>query len=360
MIRARDTGWIGVDVGTYSVKLAQVERRSGRYALSEAVVIQRSEPWCEIGTDKTAVRDSAEELIAGRALGERFAGRKAAAALPMAICQLKSLQLADGTEEARRAAITAELASNPLPGGRLREFDFWPINSPLENATIVRENVSVLSIASDWAYRLAADHQTANLACQALDGMPLALSRAVGMCERADTAQPVAVLDWGFSRTTFCIVFDGRPLFVRCLRDCEYGAVIRALRDDLALNWDEARRVAIDHVARPASYHETKDELQLLVSEVVVASMNQLIAELQRTLVYLKMHRNKLMPTQMWVFGGGAAVKGIAPWLRERVDLDVQCWHLGDPTYRSASAGEIPMAMLGPAVALSALAWEAS
>jgi Tfp pilus assembly PilM family ATPase len=245
-----------------------------------------------------------------------------------------------------------------MAGGRAREFDYWPIDNPLENATIVRENVSVLSIASDWAHRLLADHEQAKLCCQTLDGMPLALGRAVSMCDRVDNSRPVAVLDWGFARTTFCIVLNGRPLFVRCLRDCEYGAVIRVLRDDLGLTWDEARQVAVQHAARVDEQAGDDGDLQRLVTEVTAPVMSQLVSELERTLVYLRMHRQKLLPQHMWLFGGGAVVNGIAPWLRQRANLDVHYWDLGESSFSSPTAGQSPVAMLGPAIALSALAWE--
>ncbi len=358
MLLRRDRGWIGVDVGTHAVKLAQVERRGTEYALAEAVVIQRSQPWDDAETLASTVQRSEEELIAARTLGEGFRGSAAATVLPMAVCQLKSMQVPDGTRVERRMRIAKELATSAIPGIPSREFDFWPIDNALENATVVRENVSVLSLATQWTERVTRDHQRAKLVCQAVDGVPLALGRALRLCERAERTRPVAVLDWGFTRATFCIVLDGRPLFVRCLRDCQFGAVIRMLRDSLALTWDEARRVAKDFAAGPHADTGDNDPLQSLVSEVVVTAINQLVAELERTLVYLKSHRAKLMPAQMWLFGGGAAVRGMNSLIEQRINMEVRCWDLGDDLFRSDTAGESPVAMLGPAIALSTLAWE--
>jgi Tfp pilus assembly PilM family ATPase len=133
--------------------------------------------------------------------------------------------------------------------------------------------------------------------------------------------------------------------------------VIRALRDSLTLTWDEARRLATDYLAGPHG-DANDDQVASLVAEVVMTAINQLVAELERTLVYLKTHRSKLVPEQMWLFGGGAAVRGIAGLLQQRVNLEVACWSLGDASFRSNSAGDSPVAMLGPAIALSALAWE--
>jgi Tfp pilus assembly PilM family ATPase len=179
------------------------------------------------------------------------------------------------------------------------------------------------------------------------------------LCERVDTSRPVAVLDWGFSRATFCIVFNGRPLFVRCLRDCEFGLLIRALRDALNLTWDEARRIAIQHAGGAQTRDFDDAELSAIVTEVIAPVVSELKAELHRTLVYLQLHRSKLVPQQLWLFGGGAAITGIAPMLEAQIEMNVRCWELGGPVYSSNCAGDIPVAMLGPAIALSCLAWEA-
>ncbi len=221
----------------------------------------------------------------------------------------------------------------------------------------MRENVSVISVPSRWTARVAQDHRLAHLECQTLDAVPLALGRAMQLTAQADQVRPVAVLDWGFSRATFCVVLAGRPLFVRCLRDCEFGSLIRTLRSTLNLSWDEARRLAVQYATGCTSGREGSAELQQLVANAATTTISTLTSELDRTMVYLRMHRPKIMPAQLWLFGGGATVQGIAPLLAEQVHLDVRCWDLG-PHFRSDTAGTGPVAMLGGAVAMSCLAWE--
>ena len=67
------TGWIGIDIGTHAVKVAQVERTTSGMRLQRAVAIQRPEPW-----------PAADRLPAARALpslGQVAAARQAAGAL---------------------------------------------------------------------------------------------------------------------------------------------------------------------------------------------------------------------------------------------------------------------------------------
>ena len=350
-------GWIGVDIGTFTVKMAQVERRGSEFALSEAVVLHRHEPWPDDDHLATLPRDSQEELVAARALGEGFAGRQAAATLPMAVCQLRSMQIPEMPRREQRLAIANELAGAPQDGGE-RDFDFWRIDHAVGDKSLVRENVSVLSIADSWASQLADDHRRARLSCRTLDGMPLALTRVLNMTAGIDPTKPVAVLDWGFARATYCIVVGRRPVFVRCLRECGFGQVLRALRTTLSLTWDEAEKLALQYAAGHHSAEASDHDLRDLVMEIVAGPVNQLLEELRRTLAYLQTHRAALVPQQMWLFGGGATIKDIGPWLARQTGLSVAAWSFGGQDFQSTSAGVSPLALLGPAIALSALAWE--
>ncbi len=107
MLLARNRGWIGVDIGTHTVKMAQVVRHGDTYALAEAVLIQRLEPWEETAGSVTQCCSRTKSCWRPHLLGESFAGRRAAAILPMALCQLKSMQIGEGPPAQRREAVRA-------------------------------------------------------------------------------------------------------------------------------------------------------------------------------------------------------------------------------------------------------------
>ena len=65
MILSRTKGWIGVDLGTHTVKLAQVERRGGGVQLVDALILRRQDPWN--ADDDTGV-SSADEIRAALSL----------------------------------------------------------------------------------------------------------------------------------------------------------------------------------------------------------------------------------------------------------------------------------------------------
>ncbi len=358
MVFDQTRGWIGVDIGTDAVKLAQIERRGSRIAITEAAVVQRSEPWRNDDNLAMSPIGSSDEILAAHAIGEQFSGRTAAATVPMAICDVRSLQIAETGQAERRSRIAHELASTLHESVGAREFDFWSTEYALEKGAIAHENVAVMSIVGDWARRLADDHRQAKLVCRTLDGTHQALARAIRLTENRPDTVPNAALDWGVTCATFCIVVAGRPIFVRKLRDCGFGQLLHQLQDTLSLSRDEAREVAGSFGSLQSN--TDSESPQRMIQEIVAPHFGRLIEEMGRTLTYLKTHRKELLPHQLWLFGGGATMKDVEQVLTDRLGLPTATWSLEDNLFESETTGTIPVALLGPAISLSALAWEKS
>ncbi len=358
MMLTRNPGWIGVDIGTHTVKLAQIERRGPHFALKDAVIVSRSAPWPDTEGLSSSPQPSSGEMVAARSLGEQFSGRLAAATMPMAICELRSMQVPEARDSERRSLIGRELAAANAEGG-VREFDYWHIDNAAESQQAVRENVSVVSIATQWARQIAQDHTPARLVCQAIDAVPLTLARAVTLADPGAAARSVAAIDWGYSRATLCVIADGRPIFVRPLRDCGFRTVLASLTESLAVSLDEARQVVTEHgLPNPSS--KSAGDLQVAVAEVAASALSNIVDEIKRTLSYLRSHRAVLVPDHVCLFGGGATLRNIDHYLTNKAGITTKRWDLGSALFHSDSAGACPVALLGPAIALSSLAWERS
>ena len=100
------------------------------------------------------------------------------------------------------------------------------------------------------------------------------------------------------------------------------------------------------------------DELQAVVAEVAALPLQAFADELNRTITLLQQQRRHLRPSRVVLFGGGEAVRNIGPFLTTKLELPVVPWSLPDVLPTSARLPPLPV--LGPAVALSALAWEAT
>jgi Tfp pilus assembly PilM family ATPase len=347
-------GWIGIDVGTRAVKLAQVERLGSQLHLVHARVLKRPEtPGEDTAANLTGWWD---ELCRTADLRGGFSGRAAACVLPAVKTDLRAMNVPDGSDADRRAIIANELAAIGA-SAEGRSFDYWDSRPPVAGGQSQLENVNVLSVADDDAEALYASLSRAGILCRALDGLPLALCRAVKLAASSGS-KPVAALDWGYHTAAFSVICDGRPVFTRQLRDCGFAALPAALSKAMGLSSDDVEQLLAAHgICDPAEHDDPNRDVQEMVADVVGEAINGVVSELQKTLAYAELQRSQVIPERIWMFGAGATVRNMAATLASRVGVPVQAWNLplgnGSPWDHSA----LPMELLGPAVALSSLAW---
>ena len=358
MFSNRRKGWIGIDLGARAIKMAQVQRVGSHLRLAAARVIPRPAISGDAGSLSSAGDWWAEVCKSASRSG--FAGRQAACVVPMGMTDLQSLPLPDGTLAERRTMIAGELESMFAGGAEGRSFDFWDTSMAEDAGQANRENVAVMSLGNEDAAAATSALSHAGLRCHVIDGLPLTLARAVRMVTSAMPAEPVAALDWGYSSVTFCIVQAGRPVFTRQLRDCKFSDLPNCISRTLKLSEEDAQQLLATHgVIDPAGRDDTLRSVQEVVADVVGEPIAGILAEVAKTLSYLKLHRSNLTPERLWLFGGGATVKNIAPYLAAKAGLETAVWRLpGDSAGRRADGGA-PLELLGNAVALSALAWAA-
>jgi Tfp pilus assembly PilM family ATPase len=357
LVSFRRTGWIGVDIGTHAVKLAQVERAGGGLRLRQAMLIARTTPWNNSDAAQAIPAPSTDEILAAMSLGEAFRGRSAACSLPMHLCQVRTLEISPGNEGTRHAAVASALETIARNDQRDREFDFWDIELPGEGRRASRENVCLLSIAGAWTVQAAGDVSRAGLSCEVLDGIPLALARAVEMSPLARSGEMIAAVDWGFTSATLCVVFQGRPLYVRSLPGCGLRNIVEPICAALSVSADEAQVLLRKH-GLPAGSDQPQrgDELSNVLADVAAKPLAGFVDEINRTLSYLCNQRPQIEPQRICLFGGGATIRHVDRWLAVKMKLGVHVWEMPQAAPSSAAA-EFPLPLLGPAIALSSLAW---
>ncbi len=347
-------GWIGVDVGTHAVKLAQLVYQHGRLELAEARIVRRETAWQSDLWPQVIPLDSQREIQTALTLGERFQGRGAACTLPMAVCDLHGMAIPDANREAQEAQIgkeLSELATRPL------QFGFWPIQYEGDRHGPNDTNVHVVSLGTDWADRVCTDLAAGGLESRVLDVVPTALARATKLEVAYDPQAVVAVVDWGYTRVTFGVVVDGQPLFVRVFSGCGYGQVIAETCQALGLQQEEAQ--AVLRQREVASSKTEGDELSQILAECLAETLRVLVDELGRSLAYLQAYRPRLTPSTLVLFGGGATIKNSAELIAEQVGIPARVFQLAGQEATN-EATSLPSELFGAAAALSQLAWEAA
>ncbi len=352
---SKRNGWIGIDVGSHAVKLAQLHRKGGQWRLSEAKVILRSPPWTAEDWLTRAPETSSQEITAGLQLGPRFRGRPAACLLPMALCDHRTIEVQTRDEREWRQQAQQQLQQCGLGGLGPWEMAAWdvPVSRLLpameEESEHHRKNV--LAIRAAWAEQMGEDLRAAGLSGRVLDGLPFTLSRAASLM--GSTSRPVAVIDWGCSRVTFCVVQDATPCYVRVLRDCQFDLAVATLCQQLHATRDEARKLLQNH-GFPAGETDLEEaRIQTAIEECLHDFMQGFLEELQRTLLYLRTQHSSWSPRQLYLTGGGATVRHIDHYLDQRCRLPVRRWHW--PELEDGADSRFPMELLASAISLSLL-----
>ncbi len=351
-------GWIGVDVGTHTVKLAQAVRTSAGVRLHRAAVVQRTSDW---SGDDTLARDqpssSQEEIRAALECGG-FSGRDAICAPPMNVCELRGLNVPPGSEQERRTIIGDELAEEWAERRGQMEFDFWELEAAKADKNTDVFNVNVLATSRPWVLQLAHDCQQAGLDCWAVDGVPLALARAVGLVGGLNGGRRVLAVDWGYSNTTVCIVGDDRPLYARRIHDCSFGKVLDSIMRIFGVTLDEAQHlVDTQGVTAPEGSGPADTRTQSAITDAAQETIEELARQIGRTLHFMDAQRRHLHPAAIWLLGGGASMCNIGPYLAQALAMPVHIWKMTAESQEMPWASGPRSAMFGGAVALSALAW---
>jgi Tfp pilus assembly PilM family ATPase len=346
MFRPRTTGWIGFDLGDATVKAAQVVRAGNEFRIATAAIVPRRDRWDADALTADQPLSSADELAAAASICDGLSGRSAAAVLPMSLCdavQVAASSTRRGSSEEFAAQVEAELHQS-LDGYVIAS---WP-------AALQQEKLNVVTVPAAWSDSISDDVAASRWNCRRIDPLPWALARAIVMADPAAATRTIAALDWGYARATFTLVHQGAPALVRCLKDCGFQQTIAAVESQLRLSTPDAERVLQRYGLDDAGAGTAG-----VLASALTASLQRLEAEVRRTLGYWQGQTRGVRPDSLVLFGGGASLSGLSQRLATSLEVPVSPWTL--PPARPEDAERLPPAhLLGPALAASALAWEAT
>lgn len=354
-------GWIGVDIGTHTVKLAQAVRDGAAVRLHRAAVIQRPSSWNnEDGLALEQPITSYPEIRAALECG-KFVGKNAICSLPMNVCQLRLLNVPPGTDYERRTIIAGELAEEWAELKHPMEFDFWEMEAAKSDKPTDSFNVSVLAAPRLWISQLFRDCRKSGLHCWAVDGPPLALARAVALAGGTSGARRVLAVDWGFASVTLCIAGDERPLYSRRLHDCAFGRVHDAIMNVFDVSLDEAQHLSDSQGLLLDDADASADvATQKAITEAAAEPLEELVRQIRRTLLFTESQRRHLQPDAIWLMGGGASMRNVAAYLESQLEMPVRAWQLPADDEPIACASGERAAVFSAATALSTAAWRAA
>jgi general secretion pathway protein L len=146
------------------------------------------------------------------------------------------------------------------------------------------------------------------------------------------------VMDLGASKTTLCLIEDGKLLGIRTIlsggRD-----LTQALKEKLDLSFEEAERAK-----QRGGLESDEDQTHLLFSV-----LDNLVSEVKRT-IHLYTAGRKQAIRSLHLCGGGARLRGLQAYLTRQLGLEPTLLVVPSPESGTATQGEIYVQGLGLAV----------
>ena len=357
MATNQNMGYIGIDVGSRAIKVAQVQLTSGGLQLIDGAIVNRQTQWVvDDPLNPWPPQSSLGEILAARSIADKLVGDQTAMSMTMAVCDIRGahIELTDD-DTINRTQITSRFEAIERFDVASRQFDYCPVPPPWRSQNT---NVHVLSLTRDWATAIGDDASRCGLECHRLDGQPFVLARAAQLIPSATPGEPVIMIDWGYNRTMLCLAVDGAPVFIRMLRGCGFHFVLEAICESLGIQEFEASQLVqrygvADSLASPSPAARE-------IEEAVQYSMSVFSHELDRTWNYLKRIHPDNLPRRAVLTGVGATTANISEWMASRSSLLFSTWRLpGDEDHDSTdSPASCHSALLASAIALSASAFQ--
>ena len=351
MIWKTQQGLLGIDFGSNAIKVAQTRKVHGRITLEDAT--------CAISDHVAPLDISIERLpeVHWRAFrfacnsSAEFQNRNAACLLPKSCASLQFIQVGDGRPVEQRKMIETWLESNSS-GSEGLTWDFW--NWSNDDGVGSEENAGIILTSRLLAESTESTLRSSGVYCRAMDGVPTALSRAVGM--QSHEAGPVVALDWGVSEALLTVIVDGAPVFARNLRGCGLGDALSQCGETLCLTEKE-----INAIWRGDTFDflnaSQQVELRNAVTDFFSEAVNVAVEELRRTIDYLNSHRQIWRPLEIMLFGLGSLIPNVSGAIGKATSLATSVWS-PNTIVDSRVEPEVPISLLGPAIAMSTLVWE--
>ncbi|MCM2373597.1 pilus assembly protein PilM [Aporhodopirellula aestuarii] len=355
--QASSTGWIGIEIGTTAIKIAQLERKDHQSRIARSIVVNADDerPF-DVGCFESG--RIGQEIRKALTSHGGFRGRNTACVLSMHFCGLRTLSSAAESDEERRELIGLEL-SPKVSSSRQKEaieFDFWDCpNQPADENGMTP--VHVLSIPSSLSYSVGRNLLAAGLNCQVLDGLPLTMMRSASLMDDtgAPDDQPVAILDWDHSAATLIVSQHNQPLLTRSIKGCGLQRLMTAIRQRLKISSVDAETLLKTYgIDGGEEANNSKRKLQIILSDLASDLLTELEEEISQTLEFFEMQFRGLCPSKLTLVGAGSCISNLSERLTQNVGIPSSAWQLNEHGPESGH----PASLLASTASLSALGWE--
>ena len=318
---------IGLDIGSGSVKMAEVVMRGTKPFLKRAAVMELPEHIVEEGV--VVDEDLLSEFLSRMAAKHGFASGNVAIALGGRSMFIREVVFPRMSDKELREAIHWDLDKYvPFSADQLY-FDFWIIGP---GSTEVDLRILLVAVPRELVDTLVRVVSKSGLKLVAIEIEPLAIQRTLPV------TQDCMLIDIGADVSQVTLFQNKCPVFTRSI-PIGGNRITEDVKESMQMQKEDAERLKfngdIDSAAQKtdAMKDSMKDELnQAIGTALGVAEFEQFFSELSsevsRTLEYYQVQNRSVSISQVFLTGGGSKTGNLSERLSQALDLPVM---LHDP-----------------------------
>lgn len=292
---------IGVDIGTYSLKVVKLKGSRGSYSLDGAISVKMNK---DSAGDATYLSGVIAEAV--RSL--KVSGM-AATAVPPSSLILRQLSLPSMPDKDLKEAVKWEIRKEVAfpPNELIADYSLSGTSSKTAENML---SLVAFGVKRGEVERLISIFKNARLELRVADAAPMALLTAFDANNAWEPGVNYAMLDMGETRSMLVIFKDSRLAFVR---EIGYGGndLTLALAEGLHKDPLEAELYKLSADAR-------NDET---VKGLINGSVEGLVAELQRSFDYYHAQFREGAVSKLFLSGGMARIGGLDDFIKTSIGI---------------------------------------
>ncbi|MCC7191401.1 MAG: type IV pilus assembly protein PilM [Phycisphaeraceae bacterium] len=323
---------IGLDTGTHSIKMMQLERRGSSFAVRAAG--SRALP-CDLPSTASERSTLYANLIKQILAEGDFQGRRVVSCLPATSIQYKNLRLPRMPYDELRSAVEWEAADRLKIVPESMQVQFFAAGE-VRQGEEQREEIIMLAATRDAINEHVDTLVKSDLKPVAIDAVPGALARTLVFHSDNNTDQdaPQMALDIGSSSSKVLVVRQGRVVFFKLI-DIGGRKLDQTVAQNLSLPLADAAdlRRRLQRSPKPEDgstageqlFGSTRREsLERAVYESLRATASELAKEVSLCLRYYSVTFRGKRPEKVLLVGGETYEPQLARALAEGIDLPVE------------------------------------
>ncbi len=305
---------IGLDVGSYCIKMVQVNTAATPVKLLNLGVFPvPADSFVEGRVHKSeAIAKAIQEVISGSKVKERLV----ATAVSGYEAMIKKIELPTMTEDDLRKRMQAEL-------GQYIPYNIEEVDVDYQILDVTKDRPNYMDVMLVAAKKESVGDYVNLLKLAGMDAAVVdvdyfALSNAFEFSYGLNNDENIALVDIGANKAIMSIIIRGIPSFTRGL-SIGGGQITDRIRDHLKLTQDEAERAKLGD----ASVHVPADKLE----EIFVSSVRKWVNELKRAIDFFYSNFPENRIDKVMLSGGSCGIAGLDKVFQENIEVPVEIFN---------------------------------